>query len=149
MNFSAKRFLCCGIISRMTDDEKQFAWAEVMAAGKGLFHDFPIAISKTAVTFNRFGIVTLDKLRWIRWKVGKGQWQKYDKKISYPTFIQLIEWPMTNKRLEPTYKAEELNKLTWERRDTKTRRKAKRSAGKRKKLHSQQAKVMEQAYASL
>lgn len=56
---------------------------------------------------------------------------------------------MTNKAEEHNYNAEELGKLTWERRDIKTRRKAKRAVGKRKKLYTQQAKVMERARADL
>ena len=114
-----------------------------MAHGKGLFHDFPIAISKTAVTFNRFGIVTLDKLQSVRWKQGKGRWQKYGSKMRYPTFEQLMKWPVTERLTEPTYNEAEIHKQTWERQDCKKRRKAKRAQGKRKKIHGKQAKLMQ------
>lgn len=112
------------------NEERQFAWAEIMAAGKGLFHDFPIAISKTTITFNRFGIVSLDKLQWLRWKSGVGKWQRYESKIRRPTFEQLMKWPVTTPMTEHNYKSSELKELTWERRDYKQQRKARRSSRK-------------------
>lgn len=128
--------------------EKQFAWAEVMAIGKGFFHDFPVAIGKTTVTFNRFGLVAIGNIYWVRWKIGKGKEQKYSKKQHHPTFEALSHWPLTVRTEEPRYRAKELSKISWEQRTYREKQRSLWAQGRRKKLHRRQQKILNEALQS-